>query len=47
MCIVIVILRLLNLGDFGERKLNLGDSRMEILLKAQVTDAFFFVYSVI
>ena len=45
MCIVIVILRLLNLGDFGERKLNLGDSRMEILLKAQVTDAFFCLIS--
>lgn len=44
-CIVIIISRLLNLGNFGERKLNLGDSRMEILLKAQVTVAFFYLLS--
>jgi hypothetical protein len=41
-CIAIIISRLLSLGNFGERKLNLGDSRMEILLKAQVTLASYF-----
>jgi hypothetical protein len=44
-CIAIIISRLLNLGNFGERKLNLGDSRMEILLKAQVTVVLYFIYS--